>query len=101
MKNELTPGPWQMTDKPNDRCCWSYHVETVERGKILGDVLEGAAIVVADVRNEADAKLIAAAPDLLDALKTLVGLPDFSPKEKVDAAWKAAKAAIAKAEVRS
>ncbi len=100
----FTPGPWKATDRPNDACCWSHHVETEARTS--NPTFEGLNLPagqVADVHGEANARLIAAAPELLEALKTLVYLPDFPPggKDQVDAAWEAAKTAIAKAEVRS
>lgn len=63
-----TPGPWQYNDQPNDRCCWSFGVETVAREAGSDDPLAG----IADVAEEADARLIAAAPDLLAALRAIV-----------------------------
>jgi len=98
MSNTFTPGPWTVTEKPNDPCCWTHHVETAERDP--NPVFEGfAKSHIADVDGEANAKLIAAAPELLEALK------QFVSHSKVGQIYGAtlideAAAAIAKAEGR-
>ncbi len=79
-----TPGPWRISDARSTKV-------------VLIDDAKGQAVgelVWADVRNPADARLIAAAPDLLDALKDLVSVlgPDSGEAEIV-----AARAAIEKA----
>ncbi len=79
-----TPGPWRISDARSTKV-------------VLIDDAKGQAVgelVWADVRNPADARLIAAAPDLLDALKDLVSVlgADSGEAEIV-----AARAAIAKA----
>lgn len=84
-----TPGPWNVND---------------ERG-IDGNIyIEDALGVVAIVTDEANARLIAAAPELLEALKVLthgyseVGnlYHDVSRKD-ISAAWVKARALVAKA----
>lgn len=75
-----TPGPWSV---------WS-------RNKLCIEAPSGNVALCNLARNcEADARLIASAPDLLRALKAVVAISD----RKHDA-WDAAHAAIAKAEGR-
>ena len=57
MKTKHTPGPWEV--KPSDK---------VGRLHVTGRINEVSEIVVCDTDNEANAKLIAAAPDMLEAL---------------------------------
>jgi hypothetical protein len=100
MPNIITPGPWKFTDRPNDGCCWTHHVETEQRDD--SPVMEGLDYPkahVADVDGEANARLIAAAPELLEALKQFVSHPRVGQiygATLIDAAA----AAIAKAEGR-
>lgn len=58
-----TPTPWEFTDNPNDSCCWSHHIQTVDTG-------------IADVRSEEDASFIVKAVNsheaLLEAAKAAV-----------------------------
>lgn len=64
MSNETkwTPGPWHKAHRNNNDMQMSFH------GAIIGDVF-----VETTTRNEeADAHLIAAAPDLYEALSMLV-----------------------------
>lgn len=84
-----TPGPWRISDferlaGEDSRC-------------IMG--ADGFAVAWIDgstiKEHEADARLIAAAPDLLDALKEVVRISDRKHN-----AWDKAHAAIAKAEGR-
>jgi len=55
-----TPGPWAATQTPNDG-----------RWAVLGPAFALPMFAVSPVTSEANARLIAAAPDLLDALKWL------------------------------
>ncbi|HEY4136462.1 MAG TPA: hypothetical protein VGO34_14755 [Alphaproteobacteria bacterium] len=86
-----TPGPWAIEHK--------NPFETFVRG---APNEEGSRYVVAivhpghDNATEANARLIAAAPDLLDALKAVVAVAD----RKTDV-FDQARAAIAKAEGRA
>lgn len=87
-----TPGPWR-TNKLDWRA-----------------VEDSQGLIVADVRTppseggREDARLIAAAPDLLEALSWLVDLQNGCPLPKYEADWNRtmamARAAIAKAEGR-
>lgn len=88
--NAHTPGPWKATDKVGNNI---FHIDASTRGG------------VAFCDNEANAALIAAAPDLLEAMEALFkecamvhkyGGEIYNQKE-ADAAIQAAKAAIAKA----
>lgn len=83
-----TPGPWQ----------WS-------NGRLLHNVPGEYSDTILDIQDkvwrptEEDARLIAAAPELLEALQDLDALRGpFPPSdEAVEAAWRKASAAIAKA----
>lgn len=87
-----TPGPWTVEDR----------TERLAIFPTVGDA-EIASITWEDDEDEdvalADAHLIAAAPDLLEALKAFVAAP-LDGAERADAFY-AARAAIAKAEGRS
>jgi len=81
---EHTPGPWTIYDQTDP-----HHI------KIKGQYADIGGAHVADILGEANARLIAAAPDLLAALKAFMhadGHDDFEDE------WPAARAAIAKAE---
>jgi len=63
----------------------------------------GSQEIVADVRNERDLAVIAAAPNMLAALKLIIaatreGSLDEERKAELNAGFRAARAAIAKAE---
>jgi hypothetical protein len=75
--SKLMPGPW-FVGNVNERC---HEVDNVEGWP------------VAEVFGAANAQLIAAAPDLLDALKGVVRVADRATVE-----FDAARAAIIKAE---
>jgi hypothetical protein len=87
MTDKHTPGPWTVTD-----AIW-------DSGGDVAYILTGVKEACA-----ADAHLIAAAPELLEALRTLVRMNnDAGPfggeiyRDRVERAWDAARAAIAKA----
>ena len=90
METKHTPGPWRVAKGP---LC--FLVGTVDA------VLDGRAAVVAEVRRENDARLIAAAPELLDALRVIARISVNSPTGKFQPGmrnvWETAHAAIAKA----
>jgi len=85
MSAEHTPGPWMI--RKTDR--WSRYQIT--------DVLDedGFARVVSDVQKLEDARLIAAAPELLAALQKI----EANAAESVEWIRRAAREAIAKAGV--
>lgn len=92
---EHTPGPWTVGDfddcgslSAQGSCGGGYEVDGPDRGPH-------------GYKNQADAKLIAAAPDLLEALRALVeehDAPRYGTHEKRANDWAAARVAIAKAE---
>lgn len=92
-----TPGPWSVNE------CHVYRYDD-EYDETICDT-SGApteAAFMSDVpdRAEANARLIAAAPELLEACKRLMGrafVGSHTPREQ-DPLWKLAHAAIAKAE---
>jgi hypothetical protein len=96
MTAQHTPGPWRISDGV------SSHVYLID-GRIDGQSSAVAEIVFAHARNPADARLIAAAPDLLAALRDVlriataasIGVSGNQPR------LDRARAAIAKAEGRS
>ena len=91
MTTTHTPGPWTITDGQNHR------VYLINHGRdAVGET------VYTDTRNPADARLIAAAPDLLAALKNILREHDAlqMAEGRTGDRWPAttrARAAIAKA----
>ena len=84
-----TPGPWRVVDSWNDHMVEGQNGEEI----IWQDGPHDTPTI-----NEANARLIAAAPDLLAALEQLVAVKDYS--DRIWGAtfdWDAARAAIAKA----
>lgn len=87
-----TPGPWLVLRDP----------------EVGGPLVATEDVAIADVMemeggmSEANARLIAAAPDLLAALRQVVESAYPNPDEHptMTAAWRVAEAAIAKAEGR-
>jgi hypothetical protein len=80
-----TPGPWNMTQTPND-IDFSHEIHEI-------------CAVYRGNNSKADARLIAAAPDLLDTLITLAEATESTTQGVVNPIWihNIAKAAIAKA----
>jgi hypothetical protein len=75
-----TPAPWLLSDARSTK----VDLINSEKGHAIGE------IVWVDVRNPSDAKLIAAAPDLLEALKICesnIALLLWSAHPKVYSMW--------------
>ena len=84
-----TPGPWEWEGESSEY--WALNGNNGQH-EVIGTLLDGGMEV-----SEEDARLITAAPDLLEALK--YWLPDETKiPEGHGPAWYAAIAAIAKAE---
>jgi hypothetical protein len=78
-----TPGPWRIGDAGFT---------------VFGPPKPGALPeTIAPVKNRANARLIAAAPELLEALEALLDRDPAPPLEKIGAVYVNARAAIAKA----
>ena len=92
-RQAYTPGPWVIAEEVQGRIGRMQPC-------ILGQGSELAVVSVrADDREEdANARLIAAAPELLAALKALIAEPDLKPWSEE---WDQAHSAVAKAEGRS
>ena len=90
---KTTPGPWtQGTSNCGRSCVWlDGHVEPEET--------MGPDNTWIDCCTEANARLVAAAPDLLEALEEIVSAADGDGWKQLDANLSAARAAIAKATV--
>ena len=101
MKNEQakhTPGPWMMIKYPGDKC---YTIRTREAYRAESGEGPIGHIPIAEIctdgqPDEANARLIAAAPELLAALENMSAVPDCYGPEAT-AALRHARAAIAKA----
>ena len=89
MKMKHTPGPWEYGEERG--CCREIHADNGPELYAIAQTRHGDPEIC-----EANARLIAAAPDLLDELETLVRYAqgaDIPPNVAVDRA----RAAIAKA----
>jgi hypothetical protein len=93
MSNAYTPGPWKWTRTLDG-------LNALESDSIAYGILVCAEDnAPQDLNDEANARLIAAAPDLLEAILALDDLRGAwaPPEETIKAAWSKARAAIAKA----
>ena len=107
-----TPGPWQVdadqrADEKTRQLAARYGLKESRGTAIIGDIKQWehneSYSVVAVVNDdnwecEANARLIAAAPELLEALRGIRDMRIGDPEKVVDAAFAKADAAIAKAE---
>jgi hypothetical protein len=64
-ETKWTPGPWEMGWMPADEQC-RHTVETADRGQVIAT----------KIRSVADAQILAAAPDLYEALAEIVRVLD-------------------------
>ena len=94
MKTQHTPGPWKINKK------YSFSVETLSDGQginIIAECSDPDGIRSAG-EDSANAKLIAAAPDLLAALEAIIKMiGPYAGQGRMDTEISAARAAIAKA----
>ena len=100
-KTKHTPGPWEIKPEESNR----NYIRI--RGSLVGELYKIANVPLPDYDCERDAKecrantrLIAAAPDLLEALQNLVDQCEQEPGWHQAPAIQSARAAIAKAEGR-
>ena len=92
--SKYTPGPWKCGQYLG-HSFWVVHTDVGDRGRGM-DIVEGVAGLTPEQRL-ANARLIAAAPELLDALKEIVDAADGDGWNQLDASFKKARAAILKA----
>jgi hypothetical protein len=92
MSTQHTPGPWQVRPSTND-------IVNADHGRLPFAIVAGYTLIGATYENGEDARLIAAAPDLLEALKKYMtaGAGNSTDFELQREAFFAARAAIAKA----
>ena len=99
MDTKHTPGPWYagLYDTSPNFLRVGKHMAVGREGD---DMLIAVCGTPGFATSEADARLIAAAPDLLAACKAMLELTetDHGDSEETDAAFDLARAAIAKAE---
>lgn len=103
-----TPGPWTFTMRQQKQECCGKVMSSIGYVKADSDHVEIAVLYKSDERQEANARLIAAAPDLLDALKHILEYDDgpihsgsrdgYEWHGRAPRVWEAARAAISKAE---
>ena len=91
---EFTPGPWRV-ELGSDKREWGYVRCDLGRNATCKGIAVARVTRICGAHSEANARLIAAAPDLYAALHALVNCVEPSP-----ARWELARAAIAKAEGR-
>ena len=93
-----TPGPWRIRQPKGGG---TAHIiwRNDEGPGFAGETNTNHRIIARDIHREADARLIAAAPDLLAALETLTREWDLG-RSPLAAEWSKARAAIAKTEGR-
>jgi hypothetical protein len=89
MTTKFTPGPWVSRASP-------FEVYNMDHGPLSGEIVSGHNLIAAmyDGYNTPDADLIAAAPDLYEALYALLGALTM---ECYDDALKKCNDALAKA----
>ena len=88
-----TPGPWTANKPTRDNGRAEIHAGCMLVAQAFNWMLDAEG----DEQCWADARLIAAAPDLLEALKEIVDAADGAGWEQLDPSFKKARAAIAKA----
>lgn len=101
-KPAATPGPWKVSTSPGAAVTTRCIVHELSKGtRLLSRHVATVSAHGPDVENEANAHLLAAAPELLAACKQAVEFLDNGPGGTgIDAACVRVRAAIAKAEGR-
>jgi hypothetical protein len=103
--SSFTPGPWRIDETAHHDCGYGRSSNAIvgKNGEpvVLFDPSDGEYAEALDPRS-ADARLIAAAPDLLEALEFMLSVfnetyPDVADDEEDREAWAKARAAIRKA----
>lgn len=90
-----TPGPWGYSQWP-DQSIFNIHAGGFAEAFAVVKNVENAHRGMGSVETRANARLIAAAPELLAALEAMLNYANLGAYERADAV-KAARAAIAKA----
>jgi methionine synthase II (cobalamin-independent) len=101
MNTQHTPGPWTYSRSAVQYGDWRFYVAQAEGAPYTPHYSDVATLIAETVNDErrsiqeANARLIAAAPDLLEALKRLMG--GTTTLQDAQEAAQQARAAIAKA----
>lgn len=98
MERKHTPGPWTLGDPAHEHTsgrAWTVPVWANEAPS--GDKIAGEAMATSRKTARANARLIAAAPDLLEALAQIVAECEAGTHDSGTSGMAAARAAIAKA----
>ena len=90
-KQQHTPGPWVQPMQANGANVRHPHIIS-DGGEIAITTWQGS-----EQKTNANARLIASAPDLLEALEEIVSAADGDGWSQIDADLRKARAAIAKA----
>jgi hypothetical protein len=93
MSTQHTPGPWGTDHKDHDSPYQNIKIKAGSK-TVCTIWIDDAPDHAFNSEQEANARLIAAAPDLLEALQNLVNGNGFAPSESLEKA----RAALAKAE---
>ena len=95
-KNRFTPGPWRVFGRMTGKVISESAPGIVEICE-TGDFRDAELAAFNAERWNADARLIAAAPDMLEALQALVSANNSTDGMAMRKAWDKADAAIARA----
>lgn len=98
--NMHTPGPWSLEEVASDSGRIKHLCPVEDKsGLSLLTVVEHEGVKFAAVYNDADARLIAAAPELLDALQAVMSVArfDYNTGDETHRAIMLAESAIARA----
>jgi hypothetical protein len=79
MKTQHTPGPWKVGQYLGRSTSFCVHMDVGDKGRGL-DIVDAVCGLDTDQRR-ANARLIAAAPDLLQALQALANMAESFPSE--------------------